>query len=96
MAMTTVGLLKNCGTRSISTSSVFGIAFENIRWPKRGVEVPNNSVMLDGDTHNRIRELAEKIAVEKDHAKFSKLIAELNGILDGCESPSRTHPDSSA
>jgi hypothetical protein len=50
--------------------------------------------MISGHTGQggieRARELAAKIAVEKDHDKFTALVAELNRLLEG-DGPS---PDS--
>ncbi len=37
---------------------------------------------MDNDQNNRIRELTELIATERDQETFAKLVAELNQILD--------------
>jgi hypothetical protein len=39
--------------------------------------------MIDQPTNARLRELASRIAEERDHATFSKLIAEFNQLLEG-------------
>ena len=38
--------------------------------------------MLDASQNARLKELAELIEKERDHDKFTKLIAELNALLD--------------
>jgi hypothetical protein len=41
--------------------------------------------MLDAATNTRIRELTQLIVQERDPAKFTELVAELNSLLDGPE-----------
>jgi hypothetical protein len=47
-------------------------------WPGKGqVETKSES-----DSRQRLRELAAKVATEKDHDKFVELVKELNQLLD--------------
>ena len=46
--------------------------------------------MIDADTNKRLRELAVRIAEERDHDTFTRLIAEFNQLLEGkLQSPDR-------
>jgi hypothetical protein len=46
--------------------------------------------MPDTDAMRRIRELADKIVVEKDVEKFQELVREMNEALEECSKPDRT------
>lgn len=41
--------------------------------------------MLNESSKQRVKQLCEQIANEQDHNRFSVLIAELNGLLDGID-----------
>jgi hypothetical protein len=45
------------------------------------------SMQWDRDSHEKARELAAKIAAEKDHDRFTALVEELNQLLDGDATP---------
>jgi hypothetical protein len=49
---------------------------------------------LESQTKERLRELAEQIASEQDHEKFTALVQELNQLLDGEERPAKSTGDS--
>jgi hypothetical protein len=50
--------------------------------------------MLDANQTARLKELTELIEKELDHDKFTKLLSELNALLDEQKKPvSRTLPD---
>jgi hypothetical protein len=42
--------------------------------------------MLDELSKERVKHLCDLIAKEQDHQRFSVLVAELNDLLDGCDS----------
>jgi len=43
--------------------------------------------MLDASQNSRLNELTQLIEKERDHEKFTQLIAELNALLDGQKTP---------
>ena len=48
---------------------------------------------LQNSAHNaRLKELADLIEKERDHDKLTKLIAELNALLDEQKKPARKSP----
>jgi hypothetical protein len=50
--------------------------------------------MLDANQNARLKELSELIEKERDHGKFTKLLSELNALLDEQKKPvSKTFPD---
>lgn len=43
--------------------------------------------MFEATKNARIKELTQLIAAERNHEKFTDLVAELNSLLDGLPSP---------
>jgi hypothetical protein len=56
-------------------------------WPERGGRQNSEIKMLNSAQNVRLKELTDLIEKERDPEKFTKLIAELNALLDEQEKP---------
>lgn len=88
----------NCALPCTNTSNVFG-KWRFANWPeKESADLEswgNKRAMQGSEGRQRLRELADKIANERDHDKFTELVKEFNQLLEAEQKPRQSASPSS-